>query len=127
MSKTGWKNAERDVARKVRGRRYGANTGGRIDVESEVHVIQVKERKTLSLREAEAIAVEMERIGNQKTPPKIGSLWVKRSAGRGVETPWLVVMTESVWKTMNGRTPREEISHAQAPHDQADRDVRDER
>ena len=106
MSKTGWKNAERDVARKVRGRRYGANTGGRIDVESEVHVIQVKERKTLSLREAEAIAVEMERIGNQKTPPKIGSLWVKRSAGRGVETPWLVVMTEATWTAMNGASPR---------------------
>ena len=115
MARKSWKQRERQVARTVGGKRYPANTGGRIDVESDVHVIQVKERKILSLREAEAIAVEMERIGNQKTPPKIGSLWVKRSGGRGVETPWLVVMTESVWKAMNGRTPREEISPCPSP------------
>lgn len=108
MSKTGWKKAERDVARKVGGTRYPANTGGRVDVvDAEGHVIQVKERKTLSLGQIEALAVEMERIGTQKSPPKIGSLWVKRSAGRGVETPWLVVMTEATWKAMNGASPRE--------------------
>ena len=115
MSRKAWKHRERQVARTVGGKRYPANTGGRIDVESTVHVIQVKERKTLSLREIESIAVEMERIGNQKFPPKIGSLWVKRSAGRGVETPWLVVMTESVWNAMNGRSPREEISPCPSP------------
>ena len=115
MSKTGWKKAERDVARKVGGRRFPANTGGRVDIETYAHVIQVKERKTLSLREAEAIAVEMERIGNQKFPPKIGSLWVKRSAGRGVETPWLVVMTEATWKMMNGQGLHDLTTNKETP------------
>lgn len=112
MSRTGWKRREREVARKIGGRRYPANTGGRVDVESdhlesEGHVIQVKERKTLSLAQAEALALEMERVGAQKSPPKLGTLWIKRSAGRGVPTPWLVVMTEATWKMMNGRTPME--------------------
>ena len=107
MSRTGWKRRERDVARKVGGRRYPANTGARVDVESDGHVIQVKERKTLSLAQAEALAVEMERIAFQKSPPKLGTLWVKRSAGRGTATPWLVVMTAATWKAMNGRTPME--------------------
>ena len=107
MSRTGWKQRERDVARTVGGRRYPANTGARVDVESDGHVIQVKERKTLSLAQAEALAVEMERIAFQMSPPKLGELWVKRSAGRGTSTPWLVVMTEATWKAMNGRTPME--------------------
>ncbi len=103
MSRRHWKQRERDVARKVGGRRYPANTGGRVDVESAHHLIQIKERKTCSMREAEAIAVEMERLATQKSPPKSGTFWFKRSAGRGVETPWLVIMTEATWKAMNGR------------------------
>ena len=108
MSKTGWKKAERDVARKVGGTRYPANTGGRVDVESKDHLIQIKERQRCSMREAEAIAVEMERLATQKSPPRIGTFWFKRSAGRGVETPWLVIMTEATWTAMNGASPRED-------------------
>lgn len=103
MARHSWKAREREVARKVGGRRYHANTGERVDVESSGHVIQVKERKTLSLAQIEALAVEMERIGAQRSPTKMGSVWIKRSAGRGVPTPWLVVVTEAVWRAMNGR------------------------
>ena len=107
MSRRHWKAREREVARKVGGRRYPANTGGRVDVESPHHLIQIKERQRCSMREAEAIAVEMERLATQKSPPRIGTFWFKRSAGRGVETPWLVIMTEATWNAMNGASPRE--------------------
>lgn len=110
MSRTTWKQRERDVARTVGGRRYPANVGGRVDVESAAHVIQVKERKTCSMRQAEAIALEMERLASQTSPPKIGTFWFKRSAGRGIETPWLVVMTAATWRLMNGATPMEDAA-----------------
>lgn len=118
MSKTKWKAREREVARAVGGRRYPANTGARIDVESSGHVIQVKERKTLSLAQIEALAVEMERIGAQKSPPKCGSVWLKRSAGRGVATPWLVVVTEAAWRLMNGPTPMENAAPSETRTDE---------
>jgi len=103
MSRRHWKQRERDVARKVGGRRFPANTGGRVDVEADGHLIQVKERKRLSLAHAEALAVELERLAFQKSPPALGTLWVKRSAGRGVATPWLIVMTEATWVALTGR------------------------
>ena len=103
MSKRHWKQREREVARSVGGKRYPANMGGRVDVESDAFVIQVKERQRLSLTEIEALAVEMDRLGAQKSPPKFGAVWAKRSAGKGRETPWLVIVTEATWKAMNGR------------------------
>lgn len=103
MSRHAWKQRERDVARKTGGRRYPANMGGRVDVENDTFVIQVKERKTLSLAQEEALVLKMDRIGAQKSPPKFGALWAKRSAGRGRETPWLVIVSEATWRAMNGR------------------------
>ena len=44
MSNKPWKQEERQVARLVRGRRYPANQGGRVDVESPSIVAQVKQR-----------------------------------------------------------------------------------
>lgn len=79
--------------------------GGYVDVESDGIVAQVKERRTLSLAQLEALAVEIERIGAQKS--KAGIVMVKRSAGRGVCTPWLIVMHESVFRHMNGALPGE--------------------
>ena len=32
---------------------------------------------------------------------------VKRSAGRGVATPWLLVITEGTFRYLNGRLPME--------------------
>jgi hypothetical protein len=105
MSRTNWKHRERQAATMLGGRRYPASTGGPIDVESAGVVGQVKERKRASLAQLEAWAGEIARVGDQKQ--KAGVVMVKRSAGRGVPTPWLVVMTEDVWRFLNGALPGE--------------------
>ncbi len=70
-----------------------------MDVEGPTVVVQVKHVQRLSLAHLEALAMEMERLGTQRG--KVGLLVVKRRAGRGQETPRLVVMTESVWRKLN--------------------------
>jgi len=103
LSRTGWKTAERNAAKLIGGSRYPANQGGLVDCESDAYCVQVKERKTLSLAQLEALAMEITRVAQQKT--KHGLVMVKRSAGRGRETPWLIVMTESVFRELNGSLP----------------------
>lgn len=77
-----------------------------MDCESDAYCAQVKERKTLSLQQLEALAVEIERVAAQKS--KLGVVMVKRSPGRGNgSTPWLIVMTEHAFREMNGRLPTE--------------------
>ena len=105
MSKTGWKKRELEAASVLHGKRFPANTGGSIDVESAGVVAQVKARRTLSLAQMEKLALEIERVGEQKH--KAGILMVKRSAGKGRETPWLIVSTAGVWREMNGALPTE--------------------
>ncbi len=73
-----WKQLEREVARLLGGSRYPANSGGRVDVESSTVVAQVKHVRTLSLAALEALAVEMERIGEEQG--KIGVV-VGQAAG----------------------------------------------
>lgn len=106
MSRTGWKAAERDAASILHGRRFPASSGGRLDGESDSYVWQVKNRRTLSLAQIEALAEELERIGVQKQKP--GLVLLKRSAGRGKSTPWLIVVTAAVWREMNGGMPTDE-------------------
>lgn len=106
VSKTGWKPAERDAASILHGQRFPANTGGRLDGESPQYVWQVKNRRTLSLKQIEALAEELERIGVQKQKP--GLVLLKRSAGRGRETPWLIVVTAAVWREITGGLPTHE-------------------
>lgn len=108
MSRTAWKRREREAAALICGRRHPANTGGAVDAESDGWVVQVKERRRLSLAELEALAVEIERVGFQTSPPKLGAVMIKRSAGRGRETPWLIIVTEAVWREMNGCLPAAE-------------------
>ena len=108
MSRHWWKQREREAAAIIGGKRYPANQGGDVDCESEGFVCQVKERRTLSLAALERLATEIERIGVQKSKRgphrKLGLVMVKRSPGRGHgRTPWLIVMTEAVFKEMNGR------------------------
>lgn len=95
-----WKQEEREVARLFGGERYAANQGGLVDVETASYVIQVKHRRSLSLAILEVLAVEMERIGAQKS--KIGVVVVKRRAGKGHATPRLIVLTEAAWRELNG-------------------------
>lgn len=101
MARTTWKRAERAAAKIIGGSRHPANVGGDIDVESDALVVQVKNRKTLSLAQMEALAIHIERVGQQND--KHGLLMVKRSAGPGRETPFLVIMHEAVFRSMNGR------------------------
>ncbi len=98
MSDKPWKATERDVARLLGGRRYPANSGGRIDVESDTYVAQVKLVKTCSLASLEALAVEMAALGEERN--KTGIVIVKRRAGRGTPTPPLVVMTEDAFRAL---------------------------
>src|SRR5262249_37302094 len=97
------------------GRRYTANQGGFVDVESDGYCVQVKERRTLSLAALEALAVEIARVASQKAVPKAGLVMVKRSAGRGYPTPWLIVMTEGVFRHLNGQLPTEEVTPVDDP------------
>lgn len=105
MSRTGWKRAERAAAAIIGGKRYPANQGGPVDCESDGWCVQVKERRTLSLAALEALAIEIERVGAQRQ--KLGAVLVKRSAGAGRPTPWLIVMSEGAFREMNGRLPTE--------------------
>jgi len=96
-----WKQLERDVARLLNGKRFWGSSGGPTDVESEDLVCQVKHRRTMSLREIEAEALAIERVGQEKG--KAGILCIKRRSGRGCPTPLLFVMTETVWKRLQER------------------------
>ncbi len=98
MADKHWKQFEREVARLLGGERYPANSGGRIDVESSEYVAQVKHVQRMSLAQLEALAIEMERLGAEKS--KVGLVVVKRRAGRGNPTPGLIVMTEDMFIVM---------------------------
>ncbi len=98
MADKAWKHEERRVARLLGGRRYAANSGGRVDVESPTVVAQVKHVQRLSLAQLEALAVEMAVLGEEQG--KIGVVVVKRRAGRGKETPGLIVVTEEAWRKL---------------------------
>ena len=102
MSDKHWKQFERDAARLLGGQRYPANSGGRVDVESDRYVAQVKLVKTCSLASLEALAVEMAALGEERN--KTGIVIVKRRAGRGTPTPPLVVMTEDAFSRLHPQT-----------------------
>ncbi len=104
MADKAWKHEERQVAHLLGGRRYAANSGGRVDVESPTVVAQVKHVQRLSLAQLEALAVEMAALGEEQG--KIGVVLVKRRAGRGTPTPLLICMTEAVWKKLWARKER---------------------
>lgn len=105
MSRHGWKQREREAARLVGGKRYPANVGGSVDVESSDYIAQVKNVKRFSLLQLEGEALEIERVANIKN--KVGLVMVRRSAGKGKETPWLVCMTASMFREMSGPLPTE--------------------
>ncbi len=98
MADKHWKQFERDAARLLGGQRYPANSGGRVDVETDDVVAQVKHRKTMSVPELERWAVEMAALGEERN--KTGIVIVKRRAGRGTPTPPLVVMTEDAFRAL---------------------------
>ena len=74
-------------------------------MESPLYVAEVKNVKRFSLLQAERECLEIERQGNLKN--KIGIVMVRRSAGKGRETPWLVCMTAGMFREMSGPLPGE--------------------
>jgi hypothetical protein len=94
-----WKAEERQVARLLGGERYPGNSGGRVDVEGPRYVAQVKHRRCLSLAELEALAMELEQLGNACGKAGVVVV-VKRRAGKGTSTPRLIVMTDNVWRAI---------------------------
>ncbi len=86
------------MAHLLRGSRFPANSGGRVDVESPNVVAQVKSVRQLSLAQLEALALEMATLGEEQG--KVGIVVVKRKGGRGRETPRLIVLTETAWREL---------------------------
>lgn len=95
-----WKQFERDVAALLGGRRFWANSGERLDVESESAIAQCKLVKRMSLEAITALAEEVEREAAPKF--KAGVVAVKLRRGRGRSSPMLLIVTAETWKRMNG-------------------------
>ena len=96
MSRTNWKQVERDAAAHFGALRYPANMGGPLDFgRTGLFVGQVKNTKVFSLAALERLAISMEDIGRGHDKP--GVVVIKRSAGAGRETPMLVLMTMRTW------------------------------
>jgi hypothetical protein len=117
LSRKGWKAVERSAAALMGAKRFPANVGARLDFEGPTWVGQVKHVRTLSLAQIEALALEAERLGAQKNPPKLGALVIKRSAGKLAErnalghqvaTPHLIVVSEATWREFTGRLPHDD-------------------
>jgi hypothetical protein len=103
MADRSWKKMERRSAALLGGRRFWANSGATVDVESDGIVAQCKEVSRMSLAALEALALEAERQGSQRQ--KVGLVLVKRRAGRGRSTPTLCVLTEAAWRELCGSLP----------------------
>ena len=95
MSDKPWKAFERYCAALIGGKRFPANTGERFDVmnaktlEEATLLGQCKHVATMPLAELTRLVVEVERNSGDK----LGVVFVKLRAGKGVETPALAVMT----------------------------------
>lgn len=90
-----WKATERKVAKLIEGERYPANQGGRVDCKSDKYVVQVKERKSLSLEQLTQLVEEIESIGKSKGKQGLVAVKVRRGSGR--HSPILIVMSEDAW------------------------------
>lgn len=112
MSKP-WKAHERRAAKLLGGKRYWANSGEAVDVESSAFVVQCKHVKSCSLAQLEILAVEAMRQGDQKS--KVGLVYIKRRAGHGMETPALIVMTEAMFRAMSGPVPLDGVTRLMPP------------
>jgi hypothetical protein len=91
VSGKAWKQFETRVAKMLDGRRFWANSGEQIDVESEDCVVQCKNVVRMSLTALTQLAWDAERQG--KVKGKTGIVAVKLRCGKGIETPVLFVVT----------------------------------
>ncbi len=93
MSKTGWKQVERDAAALIGARRCWANAGEREDANSPLFAQQVKNPARMSLSELGLLVEEMTVRGIDAG--KIPMVVVKQSARRPTQT--LVVLPAEAW------------------------------
>jgi hypothetical protein len=101
MPEPAWKKFEREAAVLMGGKRHWANSGERLDFESDTTIGQCKLVKVLSLEALTQLAEEMAREALPKQ--KAGVVVVKVRRGRGRPSPMLVVCTAPVWEALNGR------------------------
>lgn len=94
MSKTGWKQVERDAASAIGATRFWANAGEREDIDSPYFSAQVKNKKSLSLSELTLLVEEMTVRGVDQG--KIPIVFVKQSCHR--PTPLLVILPLGAWR-----------------------------
>lgn len=103
MGDHGWKAFERRVAALIGGSRFWANSGEKVDCESDALVVQCKNVKTLSLQALSILALQAQADGAARG--KVGIVAVKRRSGRGVDSPVLIVVTaEQIWKELEVQT-----------------------
>jgi hypothetical protein len=100
VSRSHWKHTERIAAQLLGGTRYWANSGRAVDVEAENWLAQIKNRKSYSLRQMAKDLLPLEREAALKQ--KAALLVVKASAGRGIETPYLIIMTKATFERLHG-------------------------
>jgi hypothetical protein len=100
MTDHAWKAFERTVADLFGGRRYWANSGEAIDVEGPTVIAQCKHVARMSLEHLSQLAEVSEKQGTVKQ--KTGVVAVKVRRGHGRHSPILIVMTEAMWRFMNG-------------------------
>lgn len=98
MSDKPFKALERVVADLILGKRWPANTGGPVDVESDRIVGQVKLLKRCSLEELTQFAETIALVGDDQD--KHGVLFIKVRRGKGNQSPLLVVHTAEAWKEL---------------------------
>ena len=98
MADKPWKQFERHAASLFDGKRHWANSGERVDFESEWAIGQCKLVKSLSLEALTKLAEEMEEEAKKKG--KIGVVCTKVRRGSGKTSPTLVTMTEDCLKVL---------------------------
>ena len=101
MSRTGWKQVEREASALLGATRHWANAGEREDPDSPHFAGQVKNPQRLSLAELERLVEEMTIRGIDAG--KVPVVLVKRSAGAGRPTPMLVVLPAGAWRIVSER------------------------
>lgn len=103
MPDKSWKQLEREVGLLVGGTRYPANQGGKVDVEGPHYVVQVKERRSLSLEQITQLVEEIEAIAKEKG--KYGLVVTKVRRGRGRPSPLLVIQSATQWTAQTQKPP----------------------
>ena len=95
MARTTWKQIEREAAACLKAKRFWANEGGRVDIDSPFFACQVKNPKQLPLAELVRLVEEMQVLGIDTG--RLPIVFVKWSGGAGRPSPLLAVLPADAW------------------------------